>query len=67
MTCSLTIRCLSRSCMFLVFIAVGLRDTSVVVVILDTGEVYIVASLSTRSDTQVIYIDPTTRLLCYNG
>ncbi|XP_010278654.1 PREDICTED: probable phosphoinositide phosphatase SAC9 [Nelumbo nucifera] len=46
---------------------VSLRDTSVVVAILDTGEVYIVVSLSTRSDTQVIYIDPTTGLLCYNG
>ncbi|XP_072998445.1 probable phosphoinositide phosphatase SAC9 [Typha latifolia] len=43
------------------------RDTSVVVVVLETGEVYIVTSLSTRSDTQVVYIDPTTGLLCYLG
>jgi SacI homology domain len=30
------------------------------VVILETGEVYIISSLSTRQDTQVVYIDPTT-------
>ncbi|XP_010244500.1 PREDICTED: probable phosphoinositide phosphatase SAC9 [Nelumbo nucifera] len=47
--------------------AVCLRNTSVVVVILNTGEVYIVVSLSTRSDTQVIYVDPTTGSLGYNG
>ncbi|KAF9593505.1 hypothetical protein IFM89_023998 [Coptis chinensis] len=45
----------------------GLRDTSVVVVALDTSEVYIVVSLSIRKDTQVIYVDPTTGGLCYNG
>lgn len=45
----------------------GLRDTSVIVLTLDTGEVYIIASLSSRTDTQVIYIDPTTGALCYNG
>ncbi|XP_043716293.1 probable phosphoinositide phosphatase SAC9 [Telopea speciosissima] len=45
----------------------GLRDTSVVVATLDTGEVYIIVSLSTRSDTQVIYVDPTTGALRYNG
>ncbi|KAL8262788.1 hypothetical protein R6Q59_024137 [Mikania micrantha] len=38
----------------------GLRNTSVVVLTLDTGEVYIVVSLSSRTDTQVIYIDPTS-------
>ncbi|XP_043693987.1 probable phosphoinositide phosphatase SAC9 [Telopea speciosissima] len=45
----------------------GLRYTSVVVATLDTGEVYIIVSLSTRNDTQVIYVDPTTGALCYNG
>ncbi|XP_042477726.1 probable phosphoinositide phosphatase SAC9 [Macadamia integrifolia] len=45
----------------------GLRDTSVVVATLDTGEVYIVVSLSTRNDSQVIYVDPSTGALCYNG
>lgn len=43
------------------------RDTSVVVVTLESGEVYIVVSLSFRSSTQVIYVDPTTGALCYNG
>ncbi|XVF84266.1 hypothetical protein PTKIN_Ptkin17bG0019500 [Pterospermum kingtungense] len=45
----------------------GSRSTSVVVVTLDTDEVYIIATLSTRSDTQVIYVDPTTGVLCYYG
>ncbi|KAL6556456.1 putative phosphoinositide phosphatase sac9 [Orobanche gracilis] len=40
-----------------------LRETSVVVVTLDSSEVYIIISLSTRTDTQVIYIDPTTGAL----
>ncbi|KAL2506196.1 putative phosphoinositide phosphatase SAC9 [Abeliophyllum distichum] len=44
-----------------------LRETSVVVVTLDTSEVYIIVSLSTRTDTQVIYIDPTTGALQYNA
>lgn len=44
-----------------------LRDTSIIVLTLDTGEVYIIASLSSRTDTQVIYVDPTTGALCYNG
>uniref|UniRef100_A0A5B7B4H6 Putative phosphoinositide phosphatase SAC9 n=1 Tax=Davidia involucrata TaxID=16924 RepID=A0A5B7B4H6_DAVIN len=44
-----------------------LQNTSVIVVTLDTGEVYIIVSLSTRTDTQVIYVDPTTGALCYNG
>lgn len=44
----------------------GLRDTSVVVITLDTSEVYIVVSLSSRDDTQVIYIDPTTGSLRHN-
>ncbi|XP_040376150.1 probable phosphoinositide phosphatase SAC9 [Oryza brachyantha] len=43
------------------------RDTSVVVVVLETSEVYIVISLSTRKDTQVIYVDPTTGYLHYLG
>ncbi|KAL4561231.1 hypothetical protein LXL04_033394 [Taraxacum kok-saghyz] len=38
----------------------GSRNTSVVILTLDTSEVYIIVSLSSRSDTQVIYIDPTT-------
>ncbi|KAK7252087.1 hypothetical protein RIF29_35801 [Crotalaria pallida] len=42
-----------------------LRDTSVVAVTLDSDEVYIVVSLSTRTDTQVIYVDPTTGALRY--
>ncbi|KAG9135943.1 hypothetical protein Leryth_025787 [Lithospermum erythrorhizon] len=42
------------------------RDTSVVVVTLETGEVYVVVSLCSRSDTQVIYIDPTTGELRYS-
>ncbi|XP_057992420.1 probable phosphoinositide phosphatase SAC9 isoform X2 [Hevea brasiliensis] len=45
----------------------GSRHTSVVVVTLDSGEVCIIASLSSRTDTQVIYIDPTTGALCYSG
>lgn len=43
------------------------RETSVVVVTLDSGEVYIIVSLFSRSDTQVIYIDPTTGALCYHA
>ncbi|GAV86822.1 WW domain-containing protein/Syja_N domain-containing protein, partial [Cephalotus follicularis] len=45
----------------------GSRGTSIVVVTLDSGEVYIIASLSSRIDTQVIYIDPTSGALRYNG
>ncbi|TYJ44804.1 hypothetical protein E1A91_A02G009400v1 [Gossypium mustelinum] len=45
----------------------GSRNTSVVVVGVDPGEVYIVVSLSTRIDTQVIYVDPTTGVLRYHG
>lgn len=45
----------------------GSRNTSIVVATLDTGEVYIIASLSSRTDTQVIYIDPTTGVLRYSG
>lgn len=44
-----------------------MRDTSVVIVTLDTGEVYVIVSLSSRIDTQVIYIDPTTGALRYNA
>ncbi|KAG7024671.1 putative phosphoinositide phosphatase SAC9 [Cucurbita argyrosperma subsp. argyrosperma] len=43
------------------------RDTSIVVLTLESGEVYIVASLSSRNDTQLIYIDPTTGALRYHG
>lgn len=53
---------------FYLLAAVGhSRDTSVVVVTLDTSEVYIIVSLSSRTDTQVIYIDPTTGALCHSG
>lgn len=45
----------------------NIRDTSIVVVTLDSGEVYIVASLSCKSDTQVIYVDPTTGALGHYG
>ncbi|KAK9205665.1 hypothetical protein WN943_015933 [Citrus x changshan-huyou] len=45
----------------------GSRQTSVIVVTLDTGEVYIVTSLYSRTDTQVIYVDPTTGALRYHG
>ncbi|KAI7745943.1 hypothetical protein M8C21_019347, partial [Ambrosia artemisiifolia] len=38
----------------------GLRNTSVVVTTLDTNEVYIIVSLCSRIDTQVIYVDPTS-------
>ncbi|KAL9177395.1 hypothetical protein ABFS82_01G055700 [Erythranthe guttata] len=44
-----------------------LRDTSVVVVTLESSEVYIIVSLSTKTDTQVIYIDPTTGALRYSA
>ncbi|MFS7906986.1 putative SAC domain-containing protein [Helianthus anomalus] len=37
-----------------------LRNTSVLVTTLDTSEVYIIISLCSRTDTQVIYIDPTS-------
>nr|XP_017235190.1 PREDICTED: probable phosphoinositide phosphatase SAC9 isoform X2 [Daucus carota subsp. sativus] len=43
------------------------RETSVVVVALETSEVYIITSLSSRADTQVIYVDPTTGALVYHG
>lgn len=43
------------------------RDTSVIVVTLESGEVYVIVSLCSRSDTQVIYIDPTTGELRYSG
>lgn len=54
--------------MFLVhFSDASPRQTSVVVVVLETGEVYIISSLSTKHDTQVVYIDPTTGSLCHFG
>lgn len=44
--------------------AVGImRETSVVVVTLESSEVYIIVSLSSRTDTQVIHIDPTSGAL----
>lgn len=49
------------------FVAAGPRDTSVAVVTLDSSEVYIIISLSTRTDTQVIYVDPTTGELRYTS
>ncbi|KAJ1396461.1 WW domain [Sesbania bispinosa] len=45
----------------------GLRDTSVVVVTLDSDEVFIIVSLCTRTDTQVVYVDPTTGALRYEA
>ena len=42
-------------------------NTSAVVVVLETNEVYIVVSLSTSGDTQVICVDPTTGALRYQG
>ncbi|TQD80193.1 hypothetical protein C1H46_034247 [Malus baccata] len=67
-TCSLSLQgCLC----FLFYIKYitggGIRETSVVVVTLDPGEVYIIASLSSRLDTQVIHVDPTTGVLRYNA
>lgn len=50
-----------------VLVGGGLRNTSVIVLTLESGEIYIVVSLSSRSDTQVIYVDPTTGGLCYFG
>lgn len=38
-----------------------------IVVTLDSDEVYIIASLSTRKDTQVIFVDPTTGALRYDA
>ncbi|KAL0866200.1 hypothetical protein Bca101_045318 [Brassica carinata] len=40
------------------------QKTSIVVVTLDSGEVYVISS---RTDTHVIHIDPTTGVLRYNG
>lgn len=51
----------------MIIAAGGLRDTSIIVVSLDTEEVYIIVSLSTRLNTQVIYVDPTTGALRYIG
>ncbi|KAJ0976307.1 hypothetical protein J5N97_018272 [Dioscorea zingiberensis] len=52
---------------FIIKLGNGGRDTSVLVVVLETSETYIIVSLSTRNDTQVIYIEPTTGLLSYNA
>ncbi|VFQ87587.1 unnamed protein product [Cuscuta campestris] len=43
------------------------RETSVVVVTLESSEVYIIVSLHSRTDTQVIYVDPTTGALRFNA
>eukprot|EP00897_Mesotaenium_endlicherianum_P008862 jgi/Mesen1/8003/ME000425S07204 len=43
------------------------RDTRILVVELEFGEFYIVASLARLSSTQVISIDPTTGALGYSG
>ena len=43
------------------------KETSVQVLQLTSGEFVIIASLSTRNDTQVISIDPTTGGLQYRG
>lgn len=43
------------------------RDTSVVIVELESNEYFIIVSLSTTRDTQVIYIDPTTGALQYTA
>ncbi|XP_078444918.1 putative phosphoinositide phosphatase SAC9 isoform X2 [Wolffia australiana] len=43
------------------------RNTSIVVVVLESNEVYIIVSLSMRKDTQVISIDPTMGSLRYRG
>ncbi|KAJ7567413.1 hypothetical protein O6H91_02G146100 [Diphasiastrum complanatum] len=45
----------------------GPRDTSVVSMELESGEVFLIVSLSTQNDTQVIKIDPTTGSLLYTG
>ncbi|KAM7280849.1 hypothetical protein ACFE04_007983 [Oxalis oulophora] len=45
----------------------GSRNSSVVVITLDTGETYVISSLSSRTDTHVIRIDPTTGALNYDG
>lgn len=52
---------------FVYLLAAGGQKTSIVVVTLDSGEVYVIASLFSKADTQVIYIDPTTGILRYNG
>lgn len=48
-------------------VVVNGQKTSIVVVTLDSNEVYIISTLFSRPDTQVIYIDPTTGALRYNG
>ncbi len=45
----------------------GIREASVLVVELDSGEFVIIASLALRKDTQLISIDPTTGILHYRG
>lgn len=45
----------------------AIRETRVQVVQLESGEYVIISSLSTRNDTQIITIDPTTGILQYQG
>ncbi|KAL9240699.1 hypothetical protein vseg_014887 [Gypsophila vaccaria] len=45
----------------------ALREASVVVLTLESGEVYIIVSLYSRVDTQVICVDPTTGALRHIG
>ncbi|KAG6479212.1 hypothetical protein ZIOFF_062673 [Zingiber officinale] len=43
------------------------KESSVRIVVLENSDVFIVVSLSSREDTQVIYVDRTTGTLCYDG
>lgn len=43
------------------------RSSSIVIIILESNEVYIITSLSYTTNTQVIYIDPTTGSLRYTA
>ncbi|XP_024361756.1 probable phosphoinositide phosphatase SAC9 [Physcomitrium patens] len=46
---------------------VASRDTTVQVYQFESGDYVIVSSLSTRNDTQIVRIDPTTGVLQYQG
>lgn len=43
------------------------KESSVRIVVLENSDVFIIVSLSSREDTQVIYVDRTTGALCYDG
>ncbi|XP_042436700.1 probable phosphoinositide phosphatase SAC9 isoform X2 [Zingiber officinale] len=43
------------------------KESSVRIVVLENSDVFIVVSLSSREDTQVIFVDRTTGTLCYDG